>query len=261
MEEENIEIIIKYKNEEKTLSPIPETFEELKQKFQNLFGQGESNDSFIFSYKIGNIINLNADNYNYELLNIKQMENPIIFVEKERFNLFDTNENLAISIVNEENSNSLENLSRSIRNLQTSDSETKQSQNKKNLEKIEKELNITNEKIKNEIEDVKKLKERIDELTGDICQKTKEDNQSDEIERIKRENEIRIKQILDKNKKFVEENREKDKEIKILKEQIKKQEEKYNEELNKKNLELVQMKKKKKDYTVKRKTVKKIRMK
>ena len=49
MEEENIEIIIKYKNEEKSLSPIPETFEELKQKFQNLFGQENSNESFIFS--------------------------------------------------------------------------------------------------------------------------------------------------------------------------------------------------------------------
>ena len=37
MEEENIEIIIKYENEEKTVSPIPETFEELNQKFHNLF--------------------------------------------------------------------------------------------------------------------------------------------------------------------------------------------------------------------------------
>ena len=155
MEEENIEIIIKYKNEEKTLSPIPETFEELKQKFQDHFDEQEPTGSFIFSYKIGNIINLNEDNYKYELLNIKQMENPIIFVERERFNLFDTNDNLAISIVNEENSNSLENLSRSIRNLQSSYSENKQSGNKKNIEKIEKELNIANEKINNEIEDIK----------------------------------------------------------------------------------------------------------
>ena len=117
MEEENIEIIIKYENEEKTVSPIPETFEELNQKFHNLFGLEETNYSFTFSYKIKYIINLNESNYKNELLNIKQMENPIIFVEKESFNLLNSNDNLAVSIVNDENSNSLENLSKSIRNL------------------------------------------------------------------------------------------------------------------------------------------------
>lgn len=181
MDEENIEIVIKYKNEEKTVSPIPETFEELNQKFHNLFGLEETNYSFTFSYKIKYIINLNESNYKNELLNIKQMENPIIFVEKESLNLLNSNDNLAVSIVNDENSNSLENLSKSIRNLQSSDSDKRQNENKNNIEKIEKELNITNEKIKKEIKEVEKLKEILYELSGNEIQNTQKENKSDEI--------------------------------------------------------------------------------
>ena len=199
MEEENIEIIIKYENEEKTVTPIPETFEELNQKFHNLFGLEETNYSFTFSYKIKYIINLNESNYKNELLNIKQMENPIIFVEKESFNLLNSNDNLAVSIVNDENSNSLENLSKSIRNLQSSDSDNRQNENKNNIEKIEKELNITNEKIKKEIKEVEKLKEILYVLSGNEIQNTQKENKSDEIERIKKEKEIKIKHIMDKN--------------------------------------------------------------
>ena len=220
--EENIEIIIKFKDEEKTLSSIPETFDELKQIFENLFGQEDSNGPFSFSYKIGNFVCINAENYNEEIFNIKQMENPIIYVEKEKVSLFDTNDDLAVSIVNEENSNSLLNLSQSLRNLHVSNTvkENKQIENKKNIEQLEEELNITNEKLINEIENVKKLKALLDNLTGDENQNTKIENLNKKIEFIKKENEKKYRQIIEKNKDCIMNNIKKDNEIKDLKEKL-----------------------------------------
>ena len=75
-------ITIKFNNEEKLIE-APSSFEELNIKFRQKFNQPEQNKDYTFSYQTENNekIILNTYNYEEEIDKIKDMMNPIIFVE------------------------------------------------------------------------------------------------------------------------------------------------------------------------------------
>ena len=99
--ETNVKVKIVFRNEEKTLENLPETFDELKEQFNALFNQTRPEIDYAFKYFKYNEISIISENsYDIDIELIKDMDDPIIFVEEIKHFL---NKSLAISIYNDEN--------------------------------------------------------------------------------------------------------------------------------------------------------------
>ena len=194
-------ITIKFNNEEKLIE-APSSFEELNIKFRQKFNQPEQNKDYTFSYQTENNekIILNTYNYEEEIDKIKDMMNPIIFVELIKHNI-------DLALINTTESQILEN---------NNDQNGEQNENNENDE-INKNIKELNEKIE---QYKKKNKELIDKLMDkDLLKKKNEE--------IMRKN----KYLIDEKNKLKDEN---DK-LKEINETI---ENKYQSELIKKTNEL-----------------------
>jgi len=112
--ETNVKIKIVFRNEEKTLENPPETYEELKEQFFALFNQTKQEINYAFKYN--EISYISEEKYKDDIELIKDMDDPIIFVEEiKSFKPF-LNKSLAISIYNDENSNTNSNNDNNIIN-------------------------------------------------------------------------------------------------------------------------------------------------
>ena len=112
--ETNVKIKIVFRNEEKTLENPPETYEELKEQFFALFNQTKQEINYAFKYN--EISYISEEKYKDNIEFIKDMDDPIIFVEEIKpFKPF-SNKSLAISIYNDENSNTNSNNDNNIIN-------------------------------------------------------------------------------------------------------------------------------------------------
>ena len=142
-------ITIKFNNEEKLIE-APSSFEELNIKFRQKFNQPEQNKDYTFSYQTENNekIILNTYNYEEEIDKIKDMMNPIIFVELIKYNQNGEQ--------NENNEN--DEINKNIKEL----NEKIEQYKKKNKELIDKLMDKDLLKKKNE-EIMKKNKYLIDE--------------------------------------------------------------------------------------------------
>ena len=118
--ETNVKIKIVFRNEEKTLENPPETYEELKEQFFALFNQTKQEINYAFKYD--EISYISEEKYEDNIEFIKDMDDPIIFVEEIKpFKPF-SNKSLAISIYNDENSNTNSNNDNNINNNNSNDS-------------------------------------------------------------------------------------------------------------------------------------------
>ena len=200
--ETNVKVKIVFRNEEKTLENLPETFDELKEQFNALFNQTRPEIDYAFKYNEKSIISENSYDNDIEL--IKDMNDPIIFVEEIKSFL---NKSLAISIYNDDNSYTNSNKDNNIINNNDSNDNNRniiinniinnnnifdqnktvgdtkiiipnnankinpEENNKNNniqykelIEKLEEELKNTNEKLKEEINRTYELKAKIENL-------------------------------------------------------------------------------------------------
>ena len=202
--ETNVKVKIVFRNEEKTLENLPETFDELKEQFNALFNQTRPEIDYAFKYFKYNEISIISENsYDNDIELIKDMDDPIIFVEEIKSFL---NKSLAISIYNDDNSNTNSNKDNNIINNNDSNDNNRniiinniinnnifdqnktvgdtkiiipnvvnqinpEENNKNNniqykeiIEKLEEELKNTNEKLKEEINRTYELKAKIENL-------------------------------------------------------------------------------------------------
>ena len=175
-------ITIKFNNEEKLIE-APSSFEELNTKFRQKFEQPEQNKDYTFSYQTENNekIILNTYNYEEEIDKLKDMMNPIIFVELIKHNI-------DLGLINTTESQILEN---------NNDQNGEQNENNENDE-INKNIKELNEKIE---QYKKKNKELIDKLMDkDLLKKKNEEIMTknkyliDEKNKLKNEND-KLKKI------------------------------------------------------------------
>ena len=152
-----VNITIKFNNKEKLIE-APSSFEELYIKFRQKFDQPEQNKDYTFSYQTENNekIILNTYNYEEEIDKLKDMMNPIIFVELIKHNI-------DLALINTTESQILED---------NNDQNGEQNENNENDE-INKNIKELNEKIE---QYKKKNKELIDKLMDkDLLKKKNEE--------------------------------------------------------------------------------------
>ena len=257
--ETNVKVKIVFRNEEKTLENLPETFDELKEQFNALFNQTRPEIDYAFKYNEKSIISENSYDNDIEL--IKDMDDPIIFVEEIKHFL---NKSLAISIYNDENRNTNSNNDNNIINNNDSNDNNRniiinniinnnifdqnktvgdtkiiipnnankinpEENNKNNniqykelIEKLEEELKNTNEKLKEEINRTYELKAKIENLMvfDDGDGKKEIINKIAKLEKEKKEREEKNKLLIIQKKQMEEKNTELNNELKEKKNEL-----------------------------------------
>ena len=151
--ESNKKITFHFENEEKNLTSIPETFEEFKQQFHNLFAQSDPELNYSFEYHLNERAYINEGNYEDEIETLKKMDNPIIYVDIIR--TFANNSNVE-SIIDNIGKNNSQDLAQS--QINNSLNEENNYNSREIIEKLEEELRITNNILQSEIDTTKELK-------------------------------------------------------------------------------------------------------